>query len=663
MEKLLFLFLQAGIFGSSIIILSLILRLLAQKAPRQLLCVCWLLAMVRLVPFHIESQLSLQPNLPWLQQVQQETPKQELQGDEMPLPEQPSENIEALPEQAVPAPILPPPVAETPEVTLPEPHQEAPTQPKIWTVLSVVWLAGVLVGGLGIGVSYLSMNRRVRNAHLVEDGVFECANIREPFLLGYWRPRIYLPCGVSLADRVYIIAHEKAHISRGDNWWKLLGAMLVCLHWFNPLVWLGYILFCRDTEVACDERVVCTLDMEGRKAYALALLNRGKAASGLSLVSLSFGKEKLRKRIEYALKYRNAGLWVTLATGMLVALIAVCFLTTPKQPTQQTAFVPEERPTTETTQTVTGPTQTVTVPTPPTTAPTQGPTAPTQPETTPPEDVGGTCGENVTWTLQGNVLTLGGTGKMTGFDSDTQQPWAAYRSRITTVEIGSGVLEIGKYAFTYCGNLKNIVFASDGKLQTIGDYAFAYTGLQKLNTPPSLYTVGKLAFAYCRELETVRLENGVQKIQDFAFDGCAGIKRLALGASVTYVSYHAFPFFGTVEHLEVFTQHFSVSGKNCLHLKTVLFAGDPRSHFSLNPSPELTEVRIETKVDTIGANAFGTYSDVEKTMIFKTDAPKFDERAFSGMTVTVYYPADNSTWTEEVRQNYGGNVTWIPGSP
>jgi len=278
MDALFELYVQAGLLGSVVILPILLLRLILRKAPRQLICLLWMLAAVRLlIPWSIESSLSLQPHL-------QETAVWW---------------AEHVPED-------------------------------IKNILPVLWMAaagGVALYGV---VSYILLKYKVRLAVKWSKNILECDRIRGAFVMGYFPPKMYLSAAVEQKDRGHIIAHEQAHIDRGDHWWKLLGFLCLCLHWYNPLVWLAYTLFCRDTEVACDERVVWSMGVEDRKAYSLALLNCGRQISGLPAIVLCFGKISLGKRIENVLSYRKPGLWITAAAGMLVVFVALCFLTIPR---------------------------------------------------------------------------------------------------------------------------------------------------------------------------------------------------------------------------------------------------------------------------------------------------------------------------------------------
>ena len=309
-------YLEAGIFGSVIILLVLVLRLFLRKAPRRILCLLWLLAAVRLLlPFQLESRLSLQPELDHVAVVM---------GQEQ---DAPATNV-VLPDELVSAPEKEPAYQlQTQPIADAEKQHKNPID--TMGLLSVIWVSVACSAVIYMIVSYMILKFRVREAVRCEDGVMECGRIRGAFLLGYLRPKIYLPFRVSNTDRKFIIAHERAHIGRGDNWWKLLGFLCASVHWYNPLVWLSYVLLCRDIELACDEKVIRDLNADERKGYSMALLNCGKSLSGASICPVAFGEVSLKTRIKSILHYRKPGVWITVIAFVLITATAICFLTSP----------------------------------------------------------------------------------------------------------------------------------------------------------------------------------------------------------------------------------------------------------------------------------------------------------------------------------------------
>lgn len=373
MDNIFTLYLHAGLLGGVIILLILLLRLLLRKAPRNVLCILWLLAAVRLLlPVQLSSPVSLQPDI--------------------------ASNIVLTVEQSPAAPVTDqqPNISVTPT---PAPAPSAQQTPNYGKLLSGIWLIGIGIMLLYAFGSYLSFKHKVRNSALQPDGTNENPSIPGAFLLGYFRPKIYLPTGIAPSERQFVIAHERSHIARGDHLWKLLGYICACIHWYNPLVWLAYILLCRDIEIACDERVVRNMTLDERKAYSFALLNCGKRVSGVAACPMAFGEINLTQRIKNVLSYRKPAVWITAASIVLIAIVAVCFLTTPQNDpsgehlhsvatdpavtTQPATQTPSTDVTVPSTPTATAPTEpSATVPTEPTEPSTEVPsTAPTEPST------------------------------------------------------------------------------------------------------------------------------------------------------------------------------------------------------------------------------------------------------------------------------------------
>lgn len=333
MRELFARYLEAGIFGSVIILVILLLRLFLRKAPRRMLCLLWLLAAIRLLlPFQLESRLSLQPDLDHAADA-----VQQIQLEQIDLP---------VTDIAPVAPTVSTDIPQTQPVTIPPDAAQTPVDPM--RIVSVIWICVACASLVYLILSYGLLKFRVREAVKSEDGVMECDKIRGAFLLGYLKPRIYLPFHVSNRDRSFIIAHERAHIARGDNWWKLLGFLCAGIHWYNPLVWLAYVLLCRDIELACDEKVIRELNLDQRKAYSMALLNCGKSLAGVSVCPVAFGEVSLKTRIKKVLRYRKPGVWITVISLVLVTAVAVCFLTSPMAEALPQKEIPEEtQPSTE----------------------------------------------------------------------------------------------------------------------------------------------------------------------------------------------------------------------------------------------------------------------------------------------------------------------------
>ncbi len=682
MENLFLRYLQAGFFGGIVIIVVLVLRLCLCKAPRQLICVLWLLAAVRLlIPFAPQSSLSLQPELPVYLSPSQQQPEQ------------------ILPDADIPDA---PPMPDTPQI--PD-VPDTPVTPSISQKESIRWEKAVfiawVVGGtamtLSAIISYLRLRNTVRMAVKTQPGVYVSDRITGAFVMGYWNPRVYLPADLPDEDVPHILAHEQAHIARGDHWWKLLGYICLCIHWYNPLVWVCYVLFCRDTEVACDERVVWPMELAQRKAYSHALLNCGKRYSGLTAVTLCFGKVSLAQRIKNVLSYRKPGFWITAVAGMLAVTVAICFLTVPKpeqreidgpgateapaqEPTQAPTQAPTQSPTETPTEAPTAPaTQAPTEA--PTEAPTQAPTqAPTEAPTRPMVSGSGSCGQTLAWTLNDGVLTISGTGEMTDLSGDWEQPWADGRTQITKLNISEGVTKIGDYAFSNltalravsipanvktigryafggCGNLADVQFAGNGMLTDIGRVAFANTAITEFTAPASLRTIQRQAFSGCSALQTVVLAGGVQTVEDMAFENCTALKKLVVGHSVTQIDrLTVFSGCEAIEYMELYVNAMSGAWGYQEQLETLVVGGSIDIVNGTNWCVSLKRITIAAGMEWL--REISPASPVQEVH-FLSDAPRIDANSFSGHALTAYYPANNPTWTEDKLQNYGGNVTWI----
>lgn len=296
-------FLSVSISGIILICIILLLRLIFKKAPKAIICALWLVAVVRLLlPFQLETTWSLRPELPLVT------------GENTQL------FIDAEPviQGDIPAVV--------PQQTMEGTYLVVVDYLKIATVL---WLVGICVIGIYTLISYLRLKFWVREAILKEKGLYVSANVETAFLLGYIRPKIYLPTDITAEEAQLVIAHERAHIRRGDNWLKLLGFICLTVHWFNPLVWLAYAMLCRDIEDACDEHVIRKLDAEERKVYSSALLACGKKSRKIFGCPVAFGEISIRQRIVHILSYRKPAAWISVILVVAMVAVSVFFVTDP----------------------------------------------------------------------------------------------------------------------------------------------------------------------------------------------------------------------------------------------------------------------------------------------------------------------------------------------
>lgn len=201
----------------------------------------------------------------------------------------------------------------------------------IMTILTIVWTIGILLLVAYTVISYWRLHREIDTAVRYKDNIFQSENVSSPFVLGLIKPRIYLPFKLDGQDMEHVVAHEQAHIRRKDHWWKPLGFLLLTIHWFNPLMWLAYVLLCRDIELACDEKVIKGLSNEQRADYTQALVACSVNHRMIAACPLTFGEVGVKERVKSVMNYKKPAFWVIIIAVIVCVGVAVCFLTNPKQ--------------------------------------------------------------------------------------------------------------------------------------------------------------------------------------------------------------------------------------------------------------------------------------------------------------------------------------------
>ena len=327
--------LTMSIGAAWLILIVLFLRLLLRQAPKWVNCVLWGFAALRLVcPYVPESRFSLMPGVFRMQNRYGSAADLTLAQTPV-IVGNPTQNVI---EGAGAAGLTGIPTGAGTVAT----GFGGELFQQILSVGSILWLIGVLVM-LGYAVySYLRVRRQVSEAIWLRDNLWICDQVKSPFILGLFRPKIYLSSGMEEAQLPYVIAHEQAHLRRGDQWWKPLGFVLLMIHWYNPFVWVAYILFCRDLELACDESAVRDLTLEERKSYSYALLSCSIQRRLVTVCPLAFGEVGVKKRVKEILNYKKPTFWVVLAAVVVCVIVAVCFLTNPKQGTTTTILLTNE---------------------------------------------------------------------------------------------------------------------------------------------------------------------------------------------------------------------------------------------------------------------------------------------------------------------------------
>ena len=312
MSELFLKIINMSISASWLILAVLILRLVLKKAPKWVNVLLWGIVAVRLIcPFSFESALSLIPS------------------------------AETFPEKVISGPSFDiqtgiSPVDNRINDYLGDRYFEGVTVPanngnNIMTILTIVWIIGILLLVAYTIISYRRLHREIDTAVHYKDNIFQSENVSSPFVLGIINPRIYLPFSMNEQDLEHVVAHEQAHIRRKDHWWKPLGFLLLTIYWFNPLMWLAYVLLCRDIELACDEKVIKELGNEQRADYMQALVACSVNRRMIAACPLAFGEVGVKERVKSVMNYKKPAFWVIIIAVIICVGVAACFLTNPKQ--------------------------------------------------------------------------------------------------------------------------------------------------------------------------------------------------------------------------------------------------------------------------------------------------------------------------------------------
>ena len=312
MNELFLKIINMSISASWIVLAVLIFRFVLKKAPKWINVLLWGIVAIRLIcPFSFESTLSLIPSA--------ETIPLNIGMDTTPTI---NSGISAINN------------AVNPIIS----HSNTPMAGASVNLLQItigiyeyIWIFGMIALALYTAISYWRLRRKVDTAVRYKDNIFQSENVSFPFVLGIIKPRIYLPFKMNGQYLEYVVAHEQAHICRKDHWWKPLGFLLLMIHWFNPLMWLAYVLLCRDIELACDEKVIKELGNEQRGDYTQALVACSVNRRMIAACPLAFGEVSVKERVKSVMNYKKPAFWVIIISVIVCVGVAVCFLTNPKQ--------------------------------------------------------------------------------------------------------------------------------------------------------------------------------------------------------------------------------------------------------------------------------------------------------------------------------------------
>ena len=310
MSELFLKIVNMSISASWVVIAVLTLRFCLKKAPKWVNVLLWGIVAARMVfPFSIESVLSLIPSAETIS---------------------PTIMMEQTPSVQTGVPALNHVINPVISGSF-TPARGASANPlQIWIpILTGIWLFGVAALFLYSATSYWRLRRKVCEAVILRGNIYQSENVCSPFVLGIINPKIYLPYHMDSREMDHVIAHEQTHIRRRDHWWKPLGFLLLTIHWFNPLMWLSYILLCRDIELACDEKVIREMGNEQRADYTQALVACSVNRRVIAACPLAFGEIGVKERVKSVMNYKKPAFWIVLASVIVCAVIAVCFLTNP----------------------------------------------------------------------------------------------------------------------------------------------------------------------------------------------------------------------------------------------------------------------------------------------------------------------------------------------
>ena len=318
---------KLSLIGSLFAGAVMLVRLIFPKTPRWIFCLLWGVVALRLIcPLSIESSISLVPDRIASGQIIASVGNEYI-GDVDIIRENDAAYDSAV--EAGRQPVYSEDgyyvVTEKDSLEIPKTVGET-----LYPVLSWIWAVGTVSMLIYTVVSFLVLRRKMAEATRLRDNIWQCERVDSPFVLGFIKPKIYLPYAITDSDMANVIAHEQAHIHRRDHWWKPIGFVLLSLHWFNPVLWLAYVMLCRDIEAACDEKVIKHMEKDEMRAYSTALLNCSVNRRRIAACPLAFGEVGVKERVKTVMNYKKPAFWIVIAAVALCIVVAVCFLTNPK---------------------------------------------------------------------------------------------------------------------------------------------------------------------------------------------------------------------------------------------------------------------------------------------------------------------------------------------
>ncbi len=658
--------LNMSINASIVVLAVLVLRFLLKKSPKWVNCALWCFVAARLVfPFSLESIFSLMPGTEPLptEIFHKSTPtiNTNIQNT--------NQIIDSVAENITPA------APNTPTFLL-----------TTLFVFAVIWLIGISAMLIYALISFIKIKHKISTAIFRRDNIWICDDIESPFILGLFKPQIYLPSTLDSNDRKYVIAHENAHIKRRDYFWKPFGFLLLSVYWFNPLIWLAYIILCRDIELACDEKVLKDMGEEVKKPYSTALVNCSAQRKMIAACPVAFGETGLTQRIKNILSYKKPTIYMIIVAVVALTVTAVCLLTNPitkaeDQKTQaETTTAQQTAVTTQAQQTTQKTPETTTSPVPSTTQNNNDENKIDENEDIDydaeynkkiagypypsPVDINNreyelwrkldadenapsqTNGEYTYYVTKDNSCVIE---KYTGLSRKVnvpaeidghpvkllQQEAFARNILLTEITIPEGVVIIDTWVFRFCTNLKKVNLPDS--LQIIEDGAFlGCSSLEYIKIPPNVRVIN--GFSMCTNLKKVDFApENIQAIGYMAFSGCSRLEEFTVPPNVTYIDMYAF--------------------ENCKSLKKVTFNSKlyEIEEDAFSGCTALESIVLPSSLKYV--NNFAFYGCNLKSVTFEGDltslsATAFNKNALSGSrSSTKFYVPKNSYIEAALKEN------------
>lgn len=302
--------LSMSLTGTVAVLAVMLARCIIRKAPRALICLMWAIPAIRLVlPAAPESAFSVMPSASPVVSGSANLPAVGINS-----------GIAAVGDIVNPALDV---------ILAPAADGAAVRYGMLLHAAALIWLTGVCAFLAYAIVSRLKLRRRVAMSIRDDSGAYLCDGLSSPFVIGMIHPKIYLPSALAGETKAFVIAHERAHISRRDNVWKLISYVIRAVHWFNPFCLIAHMLFCRDIELACDEKVIKSFEFEEKRRYSQAVLDLSALKSGLSVDALPFGGINVKERIKKVLNYKKHSVAAIAFAAAVCAVLALCLLTNP----------------------------------------------------------------------------------------------------------------------------------------------------------------------------------------------------------------------------------------------------------------------------------------------------------------------------------------------